>query len=168
MARVSTGRPPSRARILLLAAHPGSTRRGGARRDFTSKGSARWLDEYFTFADYPDWSWAYAIRLTADPADSNPVTDSTLCLIRSLKSPNERLELSDRFCAPGRKVVMKKLPVKRRGHQIDLAVYTSERPLGRQARIRDPKELKRRDQYPGNLFRLVSLEVQPHSSAEAG
>lgn len=31
------------------------------------------LDQYFAFADYLDWSWAYAIRLTADPRDSNRV-----------------------------------------------------------------------------------------------
>ena len=31
------------------------------------------LDGYFAFADYLGWSWAYAIRLTADLADNNPV-----------------------------------------------------------------------------------------------
>lgn len=33
----------------------------------------RELDQYFAFADYLDWSWAYAIRLTADPRDINRV-----------------------------------------------------------------------------------------------
>src|SRR5687767_14918889 len=31
------------------------------------------LDHYFAFADYLDLSWTYAIRLTADPRDSNRV-----------------------------------------------------------------------------------------------
>jgi hypothetical protein len=29
-------------------------------------------DNYYAFSDYPDWSWAYAIRLTSEPAE-NPV-----------------------------------------------------------------------------------------------
>jgi cell wall assembly regulator SMI1 len=31
------------------------------------------LGGYFAFADYLVWCWAWAIRLTADPAGSNPV-----------------------------------------------------------------------------------------------
>jgi cell wall assembly regulator SMI1 len=31
------------------------------------------LDQYFAFADYLDWSWAYAIRLTTDPRSSSRV-----------------------------------------------------------------------------------------------
>lgn len=30
-------------------------------------------DEYFVFADYLQWSWAYAIRLTSGPLEANPV-----------------------------------------------------------------------------------------------
>lgn len=31
------------------------------------------LDQYFAFADYLDWSWAYAIRLTSDPPEGGRV-----------------------------------------------------------------------------------------------
>ena len=31
------------------------------------------LDQFFVFADYLDWSWAYAIRLTADPMEGGRV-----------------------------------------------------------------------------------------------
>lgn len=31
------------------------------------------LDQYFAFADYLDWSWAYAIRLTSDPREGGRV-----------------------------------------------------------------------------------------------
>lgn len=31
------------------------------------------LDQYFVFADYREWSWAYAIRLTRDGSKDNPV-----------------------------------------------------------------------------------------------
>jgi hypothetical protein len=31
------------------------------------------LDHYFVFADYLDWSWAYAIRLTSDPLEGGRV-----------------------------------------------------------------------------------------------
>lgn len=31
------------------------------------------LDQYFAFADYMDWSWAYAIRLTSDPLEGGCV-----------------------------------------------------------------------------------------------
>jgi hypothetical protein len=30
-------------------------------------------DSYFVFADYLQWSWAYAIRLSSNPSDPNPV-----------------------------------------------------------------------------------------------
>lgn len=31
------------------------------------------LDQYFAFADYLDWSWAYAIRLASDDSSGNRV-----------------------------------------------------------------------------------------------
>jgi len=31
------------------------------------------LDQYFAFADFMDWSWAYAIRLTSDPREAGRV-----------------------------------------------------------------------------------------------
>jgi hypothetical protein len=30
-------------------------------------------DSYFVFADYLQWCWAYAIRLSSNPSEPNPV-----------------------------------------------------------------------------------------------